>query len=199
MKTAAIVNVESKCSTRVASFPEGVSLRKGSFVRVAFGEKEECVGKLLTDTMTLDERAYTSLCEYINPLGSKIDIRATAEIQMTDKPFEVAETKSSKRFLEGPFGKHYGNVGEISGFNDKMGVGLFVGDVVHLFGADGTYIGKKFVVKDEDGEVFIMGIKGACGQSSGKIGLGFTIHRCKHHEQVEDGECYANVRMVSKE
>lgn len=198
MKNAAIVSVESKCSTRVASFPEGANLRKGSFVRVAFGEKEEYVGKLLTDTMTLDESAYTSLCEHINPLGSKIDIRATAEIQMTDKPFEVAETKSSKRFLEGPFGKHYGNVGETSGLKDEMGIDLFVGDVVHLFDADGEYIAKKFVVKDRGGKAFVMGIKSSCVQSSGKIDLGFTIHRCKRHEQVEDGEEYAKVRMVRK-
>lgn len=199
MKNAAIVSVESKCSTRVASFPEGVSLRKGSFVRVAFGEKEEYVGKLLTDTMTLDESAYTSLCEYINPFGSKIDIRATAEIQMTDTPFEVVEMKLTERFLEGPLEKHYGKVGEPAGFKDKLGIDLFVGDVVHLFDKEGEYIAKKFVVKDEDGKAFVMGFKSACVQSAGKIGLGFTIHRYKHHEQVEDGEEYAKVRMVRKE
>ncbi len=199
MKNAAIVNVESKCSTRVASFPEGVSLRKGSFVRVAFGEKEEYVGKLLTDTMTLDESAYTSLCEHINPLGSKIDIRATAEIQMTDTPFEVVETKPYGRFLEGSLGTHYGKVGEPAGLKDKLGTDLFVGDVVHLFDADGNYIGKKFVVKDRGGKAFVMGIKDACLQSSGKIGSGFTVYRYKHHEQVKNGEEYATVRMVRKE
>ena len=199
MKNAAIVNVESKCSTRVASFPEGVSLRKESFVRVAFGEKEEYVGKLLTDTMTLDESAYTSLCEHINPFGSKIDIRATAEIQMTDTPFEVVETKPYGRFLEGLLEKHYGKVGEPAGLKDKLGTDLFVGDVVRLFDADGKYIGKKFVVKDRGGKAFVMGIKGACLQSSGKIGSGFTVYRYKHHEQVKNGEEYATVRMVRKE
>lgn len=199
MKNAAIVSVESKCSTRVASFPEGANLRKGSFVRVAFEEKEEYVGKLLTDTMALDESTYTSLCEYINPFGSKIDIRATAEIQMTDKPFEAVEMKPPKRFLEGHLGVNHGNVGESSGFKDKMGIDLFVGDVVHLFDADGEYIGKRFVVKDEDGEAFVMGIRSACVQSSGKIGRGFTIHRYKHYERVKDGENYSGIRMVSKE
>lgn len=203
MKNAAIVNVESKCSTRgstrVVSFPEGMSLRKGTFVRVAFGEKEEYVGKLLTDTMTLDESAYTSLCEHINPLGSKIDIRAAAEIQMTDKPFEVVETNLPERFLEGPFENHYGNVGEPAGFKDKLGVDLFVGDVVHLFDADGEYIGKRFVVKDEDGEAFVMGIKSACIRPGGKTGMGFDVHLYKRHERVPGGEEYGGVRMVRKE
>ena len=199
MKNAAIVNVESKWSTRVVSFPEGVSLQKGSFVRVAFGEKEEYVGRLMTDTMTLDESAYTSLCEYINPLGPKSDIRATAEIQMTDTPFEVVETKLYGRFLEGSLGTHYGKVGEPVGLKDELGTDLFVGDVVHLFDADGEYIGKRFVVKDRDGKAFVMGIKGACLQSSGKIGSGLTVYRYKHHEQVKDGEEYAKVRMVRKE
>ena len=199
MKNAAIVSVEGKSSTRVVSFPEGVSLRGGSFVRVAFGEKGEYVGKLLTNTMVLNESAYSELCKYINPCGTEIEFCAIAEVQRFDKPFEVVETKPSGRFLEGSLWNHYGNVGEPAGFKDELGVYLFVGDVVHLFGAKGEYIGKRFVVKDEDGKAFVMGIKNACVQSGGKIGLGFTIHRYKHYEQVEDGEEYAKVRMVSKE
>lgn len=199
MKNAAIVSVEGKSSTRVVSFPEGVSLQGGSFVRVAFGEKGKYVGKLMTNTMVLNEGAYSELCKYINPCGTEIEFCAIAEVQRFDKPFEVVETKPPKRFLEGPLEKNYGNVGEPAGIKDKLGIDLFVGDVVHLFDADGEYIAKKFVVKDEGGKAFVMGIKGACVQSGGKIGLGFTIHRYKHHEQVEDGEEYAKVRMVSKE
>lgn len=199
MKNAAIVSVEGKSSTRVVSFPEGVSLQGGSFVRVAFGEKGEYVGKLLTDTMALNEGAYSELCKYINPCGTSIDFCAIAEVQRSDKPFEVVETKPPKRFLEGPFEKNYGEVGEPAGFKDKLGVDLCVGDVVHLFDEGGEYIGKKFVVKDGDGKAFVMGIQGACMRSDGKIGMGFRIHLCKRHEQVEDGEEYAKVRMVSKE
>ena len=198
MKNAAIVSVEGKSTTRVVSFPEGVSLRGGSFVRVAFGEKGEYVGKLLTNTMVLNESAYSELCKYINPCGTEIEFCAIAEVQRFDKPFAVVETKLYGRFLEGPLERHYGKVGEPAGLKDKLGTDLFVGDVVHLFDADGEHIGKKFVVKDEGGKAFVMGIKGACVQSSGKIGLGFTVHRYKHHEQVGDGEEYAKVRMVRK-
>ena len=199
MKNAAIVNVEGKSSTRVVSFPEGVSLRGGSFVRVAFGKKGNYVGKLLTNTMVLNEGAYSELCEYINPCGTEIEFCAIAEVQRSDKPFEAVETNLPERFLEGPIEKHYGNVGEPAGFKDKLGIDLFVGDVVNLFDADGEYIGKRFVVNDEGGEAFVMGIKGACLQSSGKIGSGFTVYRYKHHEQVKNGEEYATVRMVRKE
>ena len=199
MKNAAIVSVEGKSSTRVVSFPEGVSLQGGSFVRVAFGEKGEYVGKLLTNTMVLNEGAYSELCKYVNPCGTEIEFCAIAEVQRYDKPFEVVETKPYGRFLEGPLGKHYGKVGEPAGLKDKLGTDLFVGDVVNLFDADGEYIGKKFVVKDRDGKAFVMGIKGACSQSRGKVGLGFMIHRYKHHEQVKDGEEYAKVRMARKE
>ena len=198
MKNAAIVSVEGKSSTRVVSFPEGASLHGGSFVRVAFGEKGEYVGKLMTNTMVLNEGAYSELCEYINPCGTEIEFCAIAEVQRFDKPFEVVETKPYERFLEGSLGTHYGKVGEPVGLKDKLGTDLFVGDVVHLFDADGEHIGKRFVVKDRDGKAFVMGIKGACLQSSGKIGLGFTIYRYKHHEQVKDGEEYAKVRMVRK-
>lgn len=109
------------------------------------------------------------------------------------------ERDSYRDILEGSLWNHYGNVGEPARFKDELGVDLFVGDVVHLFDADGEYIGKKFVVKDRDGKAFVMGIKDACLQSSGKIGFGFTIYRYKHHEQVKDGEEYAKVRMVIKE
>lgn len=199
MKNAAIVSVEGKSSTRVVSFPEGVSLQGGSFVRVAFGEKGKYVGKLLTNTMALNEGAYSELCKYINPCGTEIEFCAIAEVQRFDKPFEVAETKPPKRFLEGPLEANYGNVGEPAGFKDKLGVDLRVGDVVHLLDKGGEYIGKKFVVKDGDGKAFVMGIKSACMRPGGKIGMGFGIHLCKRHEQVEDGEAYAGIRMVRKE
>lgn len=199
MKNAAIVSVEGKSSTRVVSFPEGASLQGGSFVKVAFGGKGEYVGKLQTGTMVLNEGAYSELCKYINPCGTEIEFCAIAEVQWFDKPFEVVETKPPKRFLKGHLGKNYGEVGEPAGFKDKAGVDLRVGDVVHLFDEGGEYIGRKFVVKDDDGKAFVMGIKGACMRPDGKIGMGFRIHLCKRHEQVEDGEEYAKVRMVSKE
>lgn len=199
MKNAAIVNVEGKSSTRVVSFPEGVSLRGGSFVRVAFEKNGNYVGKLLTNTMVLNEGAYSELCEYINPCGKEIEICAIAEVQRYDKPFEVVETNLPERFLEGPIEKHYGNVGEPAGFKDKLGIDLFVGDVVNLFDADGEYIGKRFVVKDEGGEAFVMGIKSACIRPGGKTGMGFDFHLYKRHERVLDGEDYGGVRMVRKE
>lgn len=199
MKNAAIANLEGEHCTRVVSLPEGVNLPKDSLVRIAWGKNKEGVGKLLTGTMELNEGAYSELCKYINPCGTEIEFCAIAEVQRFDKPFEVVEMKPPKRFLEGPLEKNYGNVGEPADIKDNLGIDLFVGDVVHLFDAVGEYIGKKFVVKDEGGKAFVMGIKGACVQSGGKIGLGFTIHRHKHHEQVEDGEEYAKVRMVSKE
>lgn len=201
MKNVAIVAlVDGERRTRVVSFPEGMSLPRDRFVRVVWEEGGKAIGRLLTDTMVLNVSAYSELCKLVNPLGTRIEYRATAEVQMAEKPFdeEIVIVERPKRVLRGQLDTFYGNVGEPAKLKDKFGVHLFVGDVVHLFDADGDYIGKEFVVKDEGGKAFVMGIKGACVQPGRKIDLGFGFYRYKRYNQVEDGEEYASVRMVSE-
>lgn len=201
MKNVAIVELVNRQIARLVSFPEGVVLTKGSYVRIARMPGGGLVGELLTETMLLDDKAYYELSEYINPPGSEGKYRATAKIEFADKAFGEEKVDHPRRVLRDQHNKYYGVVGTSAEIKDEVGVDLFVGDVVHLFDVNRGYIGKKFVVKGEDDDkAFVMGIKGCCMMTiDGKLGLGYTIRRYKSHTQVGEGEEYAGIRMVTEQ
>lgn len=197
MKNVAIVfSSDSDVGENIISIPEGCVVENGDLVMAKVAGKD-IVCECLTSNFAASEETVVALRKYFKR-DDCAEPKALGRVEQSVAPFRKLEKKHVGRVIRDKRGEHYGFVGHPAGFKDKLGIDLFVGDVVHLFDCEGAYRGKKFIVKpDAHKRCFVMGVAGAGPTKKiGELEHGWTIHRFKSFEKVTGNEEFDNLRVV---
>ncbi len=92
--------------------------------------------------------------------------------------------------------ENYGKIGTPTGYHDKDGKPLFVGDVVAIYDPDSFEIAHEYVVY-RNLKTFIMGIAWHCNDNTGKISY-WTVEKIKDYSMAKIGDKIGNVEVISE-